>query len=246
MRKSFVVALTLVALGAAACSSSSKSSSATTSNGTSANGNTSTPTTGTNATVAAKKTAYCAANESIDKASATTNTALGFISVLKSHQAQIQALLANAPAGAVGQDTRAIVTAVRHAITSNNANALDNPSLNSGAIDTYCGVDGNGDPLPAYFATGKGTSFCKGFLPIFVAVGDANGPAATLKVLISNKAKIAQLAAGVSSLPGSIRSTASATVDKAQTAIAQNSAASLKQGGNGPAARLALYCGQNQ
>jgi hypothetical protein len=246
MRKSWVAALVLIALGAAACSSSSKTSSTGSASTTTANSTTSTPANGANATVAAKKTAFCAANESIDKASANIDSASGFLAVLKSHQAQLQALVANAPAGAVGQDTTAIVNAAHQALTSNNANALDNPALDSGAIDTYCAVDGNGDPLPAYFATGKGTTFCKGFLPIFRAVGNANGPADTLKVLVSNKTEIAQLAAEARSLPSSIRSTAITTVTNARTAIAQNSAASLKQGGNGPAQHLALYCGQNQ
>ena len=244
MRRSLsVAALFLVALGAA-CSSSSKSSSTTIASSTTAGGSTS-PTTTANAT-AAKKTAYCAANESIDKASAPVNSEAGFLAVLKSHRAQLQALVGNAPAGAVGQDTRAIVRVARQALASNNANVLNNPALDGGAIDTYCGVTGNGNPLPAYFASGKGTKFCKGFLPIFVAVGNANGPADVLKVILSYKAQVAQLATEAPSLPSSIRVKATATVKKAQTAIAQNSAASLKQGGNGPAQYVALYCGQNQ
>ena len=76
----------------AACSSSSKSSSTTTASSTTAGGSTS-PTTTANAT-AAKKTAYCAANESIDKASAPPSTRMpDFSLVLKSHPAQLQALL---------------------------------------------------------------------------------------------------------------------------------------------------------
>jgi len=166
--------------------------------------------------------------------------------VLKSHQAQLQVLLKNAPSGPVGQDTRAVVNAARQAIASNNANVLNNPSINGGAVDTYCGVDGNGSPLPSYFGTGEATSFCKGFLPIFEGVGTANSPAEVLKVLVSYKTQIAQLATEASSLPSSIQSKAIATVKNAQTAIAQDSAASLNQSGNGPAQYVALYCGQNQ
>jgi hypothetical protein len=238
-----VAALILIVVGAA-CSSSSKSSSTTSSSSTTAGGSVSSTTLAS--ATAAKKVAYCAANDSIDKASTSVNSAAGFLNVLKTHRAQLQALLTDAPAGAVGQDTRAIVRVARQALVSNNANVLNNPALNSGAIDTYCGVDGNGNALPSYFAAGKGTSFCKGFLPIFAAVGNANGPADVLKVLVSNKTEIAQLAATAPSLPSAIRPQAIATVKKAQTAIAQNSAAALKQGGNGPAQYLALYCGQNQ
>ena len=127
------------------------------------------------------------------------------------------------------------MNAARRAIASNNANVLNNSALDGAAVDTYCGVTGNGDALPSYFASGKGTKFCKGFLPIFVAVGNANGPADVLKVILSYKAQVAQLARQAPSLPSSIRVKATATVKTAQTAIAQNSAASLKQGGNGPA-----------
>ncbi|MGO9873907.1 MAG: hypothetical protein ACLPVY_08910 [Acidimicrobiia bacterium] len=193
-----------------------------------------------------KKTVYCAANESIDKASASVNSAAGFLVVLKSHQGQLQVLLKNAPSGPIGQDTRAVVKVARQAIASNNANVLNNPALNGGSVDTYCGVDGNGNPLPSYFATGEATTFCKGFLPIFEGVGDANSSADVLKVLVSYKTEIAQLVTVASSLPSSIRSEAMATVKNAQTAIAQNSAASLNQSGNGPAQYVALYCGQNQ
>jgi len=174
------------------------------------------------------------------------NSASDFLVVLKSHQGQLQVLLKNAPSGPVGQDTRVVVNAARQAIASNNANILNNPALNGGAVDTYCGVDGNGNPLPSYFATGETTTFCKGFLPIFEGTSSANSAADVLKVLVSYKTQIAQLGTEVSSLPSSIRSEAIATVKKAQTAIAQNSAASLNQSGNGPAQYVALYCGQNE
>ena len=244
MRRSLeIAALILVVLGTAACSSSSKSSSTTSSSSTTA-GSSKSPTTTANVTVA-RKTAYCAANESIDKAGASVNSNAGFLLVLKSHPAQLQALLTNAPAGAVGQATRATVNAARRAIASNNANLLNNIP-NGAAVDTYCGVNGNGAALPSYFATGKETKFCKGFLPIFKAVGNANGPTDVLKVILSYKAQVAQLARQAPSLPSAIRAKARATVKTAQTAIAQNSAASLKQGGNGPAQYVALYCGQNE
>jgi hypothetical protein len=244
MRKSLTVVLALVAVGAVACSSSSKSSSST-STSTSSSPSTSTSPSATTAAATAKKTAYCAANDLIDRASASVTSNVGFLTVLKSHQTQIQVMLNNAPFGTIGQETRVVVRAARRAITSNNANLLNNIP-NGGLVDTYCGVDGNGKPLPSYFATGKGTTFCKGFLPIYTAVGNATSPAAVLKVIVSYKTQVGHLATEVSSLPTSIRSEATATVKKAQTAIAQNSAASLNGNGNGPAQFVALYCGQNE
>ena len=101
-------------------------------------------------------------------------------------------------------------------------------------IDTYCGVDGNGNALPAYFGKGKGSRFCRAFLPIFEAPRNANSPAAVLAALDADKTQIAQLATEVSAFTAT-KAKASATVGKAQTAITQNSAASLSnRNGNGP------------
>jgi hypothetical protein len=223
MRKGLLLSSTfvLVALGAGACSGTSKPS------------------------AASVKRSFCGANTAIDKASANVTSAAGFLAVLKAHRSQLNTMKSNLPSGSLGTEARQIVNAADQAIAQNSANPLNNTP--SGAdLDTYCGVDGNGDPLPSYFATGKGTTFCNGFLPIFQGVSNANTPADVLNVLVSHKTQLAQLATEVSSLPNSIQSKANATVNKAQTAIAQNSAASLKQNGGGSAQDVALYCGQNQ
>ena len=199
------------------------------------------------ATAAARKTAFCGGNIKIDKASANVNSLAGFMTVLKEHKSALSTMDKNLPSGSVGTEAHQEIAAAHSAISSGNTNALNNlPSSAGGGIDTYCGVDGNGDPLPSYFANGKGSSFCSTFIPLFEAVGNADSPAAVLAVLDANKTQIAQLATEVSGLPASIKAKASATVSKAQTAITKNSAASLKQNGNGPAGAVALYCGQNQ
>ena len=223
-----VVALTMgLAAGTTAASGSSSATAAT--------------------TAAAHQTAFCAGNIKIDKAAANVNSNAGFLTVLKHNKSALSVMEKNLPSGTLGTEARQLITAAQAAIASGNANALNNaPSSAGGDIDTYCGVDGNGDPLPAYFATGKGSSFCSTFIPLFEAVGNADSPAAVLAVLDANKTQIAQLATEVSGLPASIKAKASATVSKAQTAITKNSAASLKQNGNGPAGAVALYCGQNQ
>jgi hypothetical protein len=223
-----VVALTIgLAAGSTAASGSSSATAAT--------------------TAGAHKAAFCAGNLKIDKAGASVNSNAGFLTVLKHNKSALSTMDKNLPSGTVGTDARKEIAAAQAAIASGNVNDLNNvPSSAGGDIDTYCGVDGEGDPLPTYFATGKGSSFCSTFIPIFEAVGNANGPAAVLAALDANKAQIAQLATEVTGLPASIKAKASATVSKAQTAITQNSAASIQGNGNGSAAAVALYCGQNQ
>lgn len=199
------------------------------------------------ATAASRKSAFCEGNIKIDKASANVSSAAGFLSVLKGHESALSVMDRNLPSGTLGTEARQEISAAHAAISAGNANPLNNvPSNAGGDIDTYCGVDGNGNPLPSYFATGKGTTFCSGFLPIYEAVGNATSAAGVLAALDANKVQVAQVATEVSGLPSSIKAQATATVDKAQTAIAENSAASLKGNGNGSAASVALYCGQNQ
>lgn len=192
---------------------------------------------------AAQKSAFCGANIAIDKAGANVTTDAQFLSVLKAHKSDLTTMKDNLPSGSLGSEASAIVNAAEQAISQNSTNPLNNISnADGGDVDTYCGVDGNGDPLPSYFASGKGTSFCSTFLPIYQAVESASSASAATAALVSNKAGVAQLATEVSGLPSSIQSQAATTVQLAQTAITQNSAPA-----NSTAPMLvALYCGQNQ
>jgi hypothetical protein len=227
MRKQFLAGLAALALGTgiAGCSNSSSSTATT--------------------TAASQKAAFCGGNIKIDKASANVTSNAGFLTVLKDNKSALTAMADNLPSGTVGTDARQEVTVAREAIASGNVNDL-NTVTSGGAIDTYCGVDGNGDPLPAYFGTGKGTSFCSTFIPIFQAVSNANSSAAVVAVFNANKAQVAQLATEVSGLPASIKAKASTTVSKAQAAITEQNAAAIQGNGSGAAAQVALYCGQNQ
>jgi hypothetical protein len=231
MRKQVLAGLAVLALGMgfASCSSNSSSSS----------------TTSASTTAAIRKTAFCGGNIKIDKAGASVTSNAGFLTVLKDNKSAISAMADNLPPGTVGTEARQEVTVAREAVATGNVNVL-NTETPSGDIDTYCGVDGNGDPLPAYFSTGKGTSFCSTFLPIFVGVGNANGPAAVLAVFNADKAQVAQLATEVSGLPASIKAKASTTVSKAQAAITKQNAAAIQGNGSGAATEVALYCGQNE
>ncbi len=230
MRKLFLTGSTVLALamavGIAGCGSNSPSAATT---------------------AAARKTAFCRGNVKIDKASAKVTTEAGFLAVLKTHKSDLTVMDDNLPSGTLGTEAKQEVVAGRAAIASGNVNALNNvPQSAGGDIDTYCGVDGSGDSLPAYFATGKGGTFCTGFLPIYQAVSNASSPAAVVAALEANKTQVVQLATEVPGLPNSIKAKASAVVTTAQTAITQNSAAGLKGNGSGPASSVALYCGQNE
>jgi len=197
------------------------------------------------AAVYASKAAFCGANESIDRGSANITTNAGFLAFLKTHTHDLAILKKNAPSGALGQTVQQTVNDAEAAISSNNPNALNNlPS--GGAIDTYCGVDGEGNALPAYFNKGTGTQFCSTFLPIFEAVGNASNAAGRLAVLTAHKSQLSQLASELSTVPKSIKAKATYVVDKAQTAITTNNPGVLKSTNNDSAADVALYCGQNQ
>jgi len=198
------------------------------------------------AAVSASKAAFCGANDSIDRASANVDSNAGFLAVLKSHPHDLTILKKNAPPGALGQLVQETVNDAEAAVSSNDANALNNLP-DGGPIDTYCGVDGNGKPLPAYFGKGKSTAFCSTFVPIYQAAGNAPNKAGVLSVLTADQAQINQLASELSSLPKSIRAKATTAVDKAQTAITTKNPSAIGGGnGNGPASYVALYCGQNQ
>src|ERR1700688_1703710 len=120
MRRRYVipmVVLALMAFGMAACGSSNN----------------------TAATTAARKQAFCAANEKIDKASANVTSAAGFLVVLKANSAALDAMENNAPAGKVGTEARALIGQARSAVKANNVNILNTASNNGGDVDTYCG-----------------------------------------------------------------------------------------------------------
>ena len=194
----------------------------------------------------ASKTAFCGANDSIDRAAAQVNSNAGFLAVLKKHTHDLAVLKENAPPGAIGQTVKGTVTEVEAAISSNNANELNN--IPDGAnIDTYCGVQGNGAPLPAYSGKGTATAFCSTFVPVYEAAGNATNQAGVLAAITAHQAQIDQLASELSSLPKSIKAKATAAVENAQKAIASKNPSALGGGnGNGPASYVALYCGQNQ
>jgi len=195
----------------------------------------------------ASKTTFCGANDSIDRAGANVNSSAGFLKVIEQHKSDFSAMEKNLPSGTLGTEARDEIAAAQAAIASGNVNDLNNiPSSASGDIDTYCGVNGNGQTLPSYFGKGKATAFCSTFVPIYQAVSNAPNAAGVLAALTSHQAQVSQLASELSTLPKSIKAKATATVDTAQTVITTKNPALVKGNGNGPASHVALYCGQNQ
>jgi hypothetical protein len=193
----------------------------------------------------ANKAAFCAANDSIDRASASVTSNAGFLTVLKSHSHDLLVMQENAPPGALGQLVNQVVKVAEKAISSNNP-SLFNSLPNGAGIDTYCGVNGNGQPLPGYFGTGKTTAFCSTFVPLYEAAGNASSAAGVLAALTAHKAQISKLASELSTLPASIKAKATAAVHNVQKAILSNSVKFLGGNGNGPASYVALYCGLNE
>ena len=196
----------------------------------------------------ASKTAFCGGNIAIDKASTKVDSNAGFLDVLKQHKSALSAMNENLPSGTLGTEARDEVTAARAAIASGNVSDLSTvPASAGGDIDTYCGVGGNGQALPPYFAKGKATAFCSTFLPIYEAVSNAPNATARTAAFTAHQAQIDQLGSELSTLPKSIKAKATATVTKAQAAVKSDNSASATTGsGSGAAAYVALYCGQNQ
>jgi len=196
-----------------------------------------------------EKQSFCTANDALDKASANVTTDSGFMAVLKAHRGEIETMIENVPGGTIGAEARMLLDAVKAAIASGDVGNLTSPTLNAAGadIDTYCGVDGDGDPLPSYFAAGKASSFCSVFGPIQSAVSDASSATQVLAALKSDQSQVAELGSDAAALPAAVRSQARDLVDITESAISSNSTAPLQtsQGARYFTA-VQLYCGINQ
>jgi hypothetical protein len=222
-----VVVLSVVSFGLAGCGSSSSSSSAPS---------------GTRA-------AFCAANNALDKASANVTSAAGFVDVLKANPGLLKAMENHYPPGTVGQQARQLVKAANTAVATGDTSALNDTSLNSAGsdVDTYCRVDGSGDPLPSYFGAGKKTAFCSVSDKIDQGTQAAADPAGTLAFLSAHQDLLNQYSSHASSLPTSIHIVALSLLTAARNAIATNNASLLGTPAIAKASMtVSLYCGQNQ
>ncbi len=192
----------------------------------------------------ASKTAFCSANDAIDRASVPAMTNDQYLAVLKANSRELAVMKQNLPPGKLGRVALQLINQANAAISSNNANNAHDLGA-SGQLDTYCRVNGDGQPLPPYFDRGNGTAFCKGFLPIFDGVTKAPNAAGILAVFNSHKAVVSQLASEVSRLPKSIRAKATATTNEAKAIIAANNPETVSLEALTPALPVAVYCGRN-
>jgi hypothetical protein len=190
---------------------------------------------------------FCAADDTIDRDTANVQSEAGFVRALKTHKHQIDVMKANLPSGSVGQDAKKLLNIAESVIAGGNPNQFFAAAGNSsGDIDTYCGVQETGKPLPAYFKQGAKTSFCKTFLPVYEAVSNATSDAATLSAVTSHQTQLNQLASELSTLPKSIKTQATGLIQTAQSAIAANSGTPIINDTSDNPTDVALYCGQNQ
>ena len=197
---------------------------------------------------ASTKAAFCSANVTIDKAAANAQSPQDFLTVLKQNGPALAAMRKNAPAGRIGTEAKALVGTADKAVSSNNINDLEQvPQSYGGDIDTFCGVDGNGDPLPAYFAQGKGSQFCSAIDQINTGTSQAQGPDDILAFLKAHQDLVAQVSSNAGNLPASLKSEVQTLVGSARQAIATNKSDPLGSPDvQNDAADASLYCGQNQ
>jgi hypothetical protein len=216
----------MAAVGVAACSSNSSS-----------------PTTTASATTT--KQVFCGFNVTLDKAGSNVSSAADFLNVLKANKAAIDGLANNLPNDSIKTQAQALINAARNAVATNSTSGLSDPALTAdgAALDTYCGVQGDGTPLPANFAAGKGSGFCADEAAISAGLGSASTPADAVTFLQANQAKVNDFAANI---PAAVQSDAQSLVAAAQAAVAANDGTliqtqAVQTAGN----NVDLYCGVN-
>lgn len=199
-------------------------------------------------TSATTKANFCSAEATINKASVSAHSPQDFLNVLKANGPAISTLDKDAPAGQVGSEARALVAAANKALAANSPDALDSvPHSYSGDIDSYCGIDGNGDPLPAYFAQGKGTPFCAAIDQINAGASNAQSASDILNFLKGHQQLLSQAGANDSNLPNPLKAEVQGLVSAAQKAVATDNADLLNSSAVQKGAMDAsLYCGQDQ
>lgn len=199
-------------------------------------------------TPAGTRTAFCSADVTIDKAEAQVQSIGEFLSVLEANSAALADLRKNAPAGKVGTEAKALVQGAEAAVAAGDASKLTGVPGSYGAdIDTYCGVDGNGNTLPSYYGAGRGTQLCAVDDQINAGTRSAQSVADVLAFLRGHQDLLTRLAAQVPDLPASIRSMAQGLVGTARQAIATGNADLLStEAVTTESNDVSLYCGENQ
>lgn len=219
----------LAAVGVTACSSNSS-------------------TTSTTAAATNTKAVFCGYNTALDKGSSSVSSEADFLAYLKANKTLLDNLAKSVPNDSIKAQATALIHAAQAAVAANNVNALNDPSIsgNGAAIDTYCGTQGDGTPLPANFAAGKGTPLCTANATLSGGAGNAATPADELAFLVANQATINAFAAGIPSAPSDIQTAANTLVTTTKAAIAANDPNPMgAQAFQEAANTVDLYCGVN-
>lgn len=192
--------------------------------------------------------AFCMDNVKLDKAFASIQSPADALSAMKANQSVIADMAAHLPPGNVGNEAKQVLTAVQQAIAADDIKVLSKVNNSYGGdIDTYCGVDTNGDPLPADFAKGKGTPVCNADATLSDGVGNASDSTAGLAFLKAHQSDINTFASGVSTLPSNVQQAGQTLVATARNAISSNDPGGLDaQPFQDAASTVDLYCGINQ
>jgi hypothetical protein len=100
------------------------------------------------------KADFCAANATLDKATASVKTPAQLLEALKSHQSAIDEFAQSAPS-AINAQAQVLVKGANAAIKANSVTAFNTQTFATAgqAVDTYCGEQANGSASPGSSTT---------------------------------------------------------------------------------------------
>jgi hypothetical protein len=133
---------------------------------------------------------------------------------------------------------------MRSAVSTATISFTSAQSADAAAVDTYCGVQGDGNPLPSYFDQGQATSECAQYAAIDTKLAGSTTVAEALSSIESEKAGIDALAATAALV---IQRSALTIASNVNTAISEQSVTPLESSSETQAVTaISLYCGINQ
>jgi hypothetical protein len=191
------------------------------------------------------KAVFCQDNAMLSKESASATSSADFVSILRTDTAAVNGFAHNIPSAGIRSDAEKLVAATRSSLASNNASAFNAPDVvAAGAhVDTYCGQQSDGSPLPKNFAAGRGTAFCTVEATITTGLEGSATPAAAVTFLKNNTTALDTF---VAKTPVAEQSDAQSLLSAARSAVTQNDGTKiLTQATASVLNSLDLYCGVN-
>lgn len=201
---------------------------------------------GSSAAVSTAKSTFCGDDVALDKAQIGVSNATQELQALKAHPSFASDLGQAASKISdpnVAKAAQQIDAAVTKALSSGSVNFSSNIGSDATIINTYCGVQFNGTPLPPYFAAGKGSPICTQFVSLYNQLRSATSPQAYLSLIQSNQAQIDRL---VSQAPATVKNQAGELKTALNQVVAQKNPGPMET----PAvmhatADIQFYCGIN-